>query len=122
MGREISRIEPVLPAAGISFQRHDGDDPNGVRLVQVEEREGKVIRQMPAHIAVDAPKAVGRSATVGDQVLNLVEKSPAQVGADRGVVGRRRRVFLVGLAMEAMRLHRPTILRMRADTTSPGMP
>jgi hypothetical protein len=37
-------------------------------------------------------------------------------------VRRSLGVFLVGLGMETARLHRPTILRMRADTTSPGMP
>jgi hypothetical protein len=37
-------------------------------------------------------------------------------------MSRGVRVFLVRLGVEAVRLHRPTILRMRADTTPPGMP
>ena len=39
-----------------------------------------------------------------------------------GVALDRLRVFLVCRWMKDVRLHRPIIFRIRADTSSPGMP
>jgi hypothetical protein len=72
--------------------------------------------------AVDPAKAPGRRTDFADQSLDLVVKMPAKFGPDSRVMSGSLGVFLVSLGMKPMRIHRPTIWRIRADTTSPGTP
>jgi hypothetical protein len=77
---------------------------------------------MASDIAVDPAKAPGCRTDFADQSLDLVVEPPAQFGPDFRVMSGSLGVFFVGLRMKPMRIHRPTIWRIRADTTSPGTP
>jgi len=67
----------VLPVIRIALQRHDGDDPHAIRLFEVEERIRKILRQVPAHVAVDPSETVRCGACLGDQALDLVVEARA---------------------------------------------
>jgi hypothetical protein len=60
------------------------------------------------------------AADVLNETFHLVVKTPAEFGINLRVVIGGVRVFLRRFGMEGVRFHRPTILRIRLLTTSPG--
>jgi hypothetical protein len=70
----------------------------------------------------EAKEAVGLAANFVDESLDRVVKPAAQLGRGGSVMLHRLGVFVFRLGMKDVRLHRPMILRMRADTSSPGIP
>lgn len=121
-GDWLLALQPVSPVVWITFDRRDGDDPDSVRLVEVDDGIGKVVRQVPPGVGVDPAEEARCRTDLCNRALDLVLKPPAEFRADSRVVRGGSGVFLVGLGMEAVRLHRPTIWRTRAETTSPGTP
>lgn len=77
---------------------------------------------MPAHVAIDPAEAVRCRAGIGDEAFDLVVEASTQRRSDFSVMCGGLAVFCIGLGVEGVRLYRPTIWRMRAETTSPGMP
>ncbi|GEM_PF-1273834 len=60
------------------------------------------------------------AADVLNDLLHFIEETTAKFGINPGVVIGGVRVFLRRFGMEGVRFHRPTILRIRLLTTSPG--
>ena len=86
----------------------------------VEHTVGELGREVSANVA-DMPVIEGRiGAHVRNQALYLLIETNAQHRTDACIVFGGGRVFLLGFTVEAVRFHSPTILRMRALTTSPG--
>lgn len=112
----------MFPVTWLTLERHDGNDPDAVGFIEIKHRKRKITRQVTPNVAVDPAKAPGRCTGFADQSLDLVVEPPAQFGTDFRVMCGRIGVFLVGLGMKPMRIHRPTIWRIRADTTSPDTP
>jgi hypothetical protein len=70
----------------------------------------------------EAKEEVGLAANLVDDSFDLVVETAAQLGRYGCVILDRLGVFLSRLGMKDVGLHRPMILRIRADTSSPGMP
>ena len=60
---------------------------------------------MAPSVTVDATKAAGRRANLGDDSFDFVVKSPTQLGTDFGLIRSGFGVLLVGFGMEANRYH-----------------
>lgn len=112
-----SAFEPVEPIARFALERHHGDDPNFVRAVDIENAVGKFGRKMAADGRADLAVEFRPFANLGNQALDFVVESAAQFPADGRIMLRGFGVFLIGLGMEGVGFHRPTILRIRADVT-----
>ncbi len=53
-------LQPVSPVVWITLERRDGDDPDSVRFVEVDDGIGKVVRQMPPGVGVDPAEETRR--------------------------------------------------------------
>lgn len=86
----------------------------------VEHTAGKNRREVAAIVA-DMSAVEGRMrANFKNQPLDLFVETNTERRTDPRVVFGRGRIFLLRFTVKAMRFHNPTILRMRALTTSPG--
>lgn len=68
--------EPVLPVIGVTLQRHDGDDPHLLRLIEKKHGIGEIARQVTPHAAVDPSKAVRRRTNLRDKTFDLIVETP----------------------------------------------
>ena len=75
---------------------------------------------MPLRGRVKMAETLWFAANVLYEAFHLVVKTSAEFGRNLGVVIYGVRVFLHRFGMEGVRFHRPTILRIRLLTTSPG--
>ena len=112
----------MFPITRLTLERHDSNDPNAVGIIGIKHCKRKIIRKVTPDVADDAAKAPGHCTDFADQSLDFVVKTSAQFGPDSRVMSGSLGIFLVSLGMKPMRIHRPTIWRIRADTTSPGIP
>ncbi len=79
------------------------------------------VAESAEYFSTKAVNPVVRLAVEGHDGENPnVEEPAAEFRADGGVMLRGLGVFLVGLGVERVRLHRPTIFRIRADVMCPG--
>ena len=101
---------------------HDRHDPHPVRFVEIDHGIRELAGQRAPGGWTEAKEAVGLAANLLDEAFDFVVETAAQFGRDGRLILDRLGVFLFRPGMEDVRLHRPTILRMRADTSSPGMP
>lgn len=70
----------------------------------------------------DATKPLWRDTDLVNQLWNGDEKAKSKVWTFLGAVSDGLEKFRLGLTVETVRLHRPTIWRALAITSSPGMP
>ena len=111
-----------FPVTGLPLEVHHCDDPHPLRLIQVDHRVGEDVREVPAGRRIEGPEAIGLTAHVLDHSLDFIVKASAQLWVYASVESGCLRVFLFRLGVKDMPLDRPTILPMRADTSSPGAP
>ncbi len=104
------------------MQVHHCDDPDLVGFIEANDR----IRKAPGETAprwwVELVELARVRADRRDGGLGLIEETAAQLGSDLGVETRRFGVLGVGFRVEDVRFHRPTIWRILAEVTVPGMP
>ena len=62
----------MAPVIRVSFQRHAGNNPNGVGLVEIEKRVRKIISQVSPDVAVDSSASMRRRTGVGNQSFDLL--------------------------------------------------
>ena len=101
---------------------HNRHNPDDIRLFKIDDGVGKNSAEMSPDRRVKSPESSRLHANLGNQPLDFIIKPATQFWGNVSVVSRRFGVFDVSLPMETMRFHRPTILRIRAETSSPGMP
>jgi hypothetical protein len=101
---------------------HHGDDPNLVGPVEVDDRIRKWLTEMPAGRRLEGPAKPRLCAHLIHKPVNAVMKTPAELRTDGRLVFRRRFELGTGRRMETKRFHRPTMWRISAMTSSPGMP
>lgn len=80
------------------------------------------MNQRPPSRRAEAKESVRLAENTGNDSFDLVVQAAAQLGRGRGIILNRLDILLASLGMKDVRLHRPMSLRMRADTSSPGMP
>ena len=97
------------------MEGHDSENPNIGGTIHVEDAEGEFAGEVTADGRADLTKKLRAFAGFGDQAFDLIVESTAKFGADVGEVLCRLGVFLIGLGVEGVRFHRPTIFRMRSD-------
>ena len=110
-----------LPITRTAFHVHHRQNPDAVGLLDVNHRIRKDGGEMPLRGRVKMAEAFRVAADILDEPLHLVVKTSAEFRIGLRIIFCGLRVFLFRLGMERVRFHRPTILRMRLLTTSPGM-
>lgn len=101
---------------------HDGHDPNTVRLVQVNHRIRELAGQRTLCGRTEPGKPLRLKANFLNEPFDFVVQAAAKFGRDCDVKLDGTEVFFVRSGMKNVGFQRPMILRMRADTSSPGMP
>src|SRR5208282_3429360 len=110
------------PIAGSPFGVHNCHDPHSIRLVEINHRIRESTGQGASGGRTELEETVGLLSHLADKPLDFVQKTPAQFGRDASVEFCRLRIFPSGFGMKRVGLHCPTILRMRAETSSPETP
>src|SRR5262245_12498134 len=112
----------LLPITGTPLEMHDCHNPNSIGLIDVDHSVRKHPGQMPSAGRIVKTKSTRLATYRRDDSLNLIKEACTQFRAYDGVPPRRFNIFMLGVRVEDMMFHRPTICRRRADTSSPGMP
>lgn len=103
------------PVVWLAVKGYDGENPDILGALYVEDAVGKLAGEMAADGRADLTESFGAFAGFGNQSLYLIVEPATEFWGDGGVMLCGLSVFLVGLGVERVRLHRPTIFRMRAD-------
>ncbi len=122
LGATTPSIHPPTPITQPPLHVHDGQDPHALRLLQVNNSKGKLLRQSPPRGRIEPEKSVRLAPNPQQQPFDFVPKTAAQFGRRRGVLLDGLGVFLARGRMKKVRLHRPRILRMPAEISSPAIP
>lgn len=121
MGRFTELAESFTPVSRSPFGVHDSYDPHAIRLVKINDRIRKLASQCTLGWRTDVKEAVGLEANFSDDPFDFVSETASERGYDGGIVFDGLGVFLARFGMKDVRLHRPRILRMRAETSSAGI-
>ena len=105
----------VNPIVRLAMERHDSENPKIVRTIRVADAVGEIAGEVTANGRADLAKKLRAFAGFGDQAFDLIVETTAEFRADLGLALRGLRVVLISLGVEGVRLHRPTIFRMRSD-------
>ncbi len=118
----VGSAYPMFPVAGFPVQGHHGKYPDAIRFIHINDCKGEIPRQAPARGRIVFSKTIWRCDDSSDYALDFFVKTNAQDGAaSLGVVHRSVGVFRIGLGVECVWLHRPTMRRILAEVSSPGM-
>lgn len=100
---------------------HDGDDPNAVRLIQVNYGLRKPEAEVSSRWRIKLAKALRMRANLGDQTFDFTIKPDSKLRINFGIIANGIRQFFVCLWMKNVP-HSPAIFRARASDSSTGMP
>jgi hypothetical protein len=101
---------------------HDSYDPHAIQLVKANDGIRKFASQSTLGWWTDAKETVRLAANFPDDSFDFVSEAASECRCDGGVVSDSLGVFFTRFGMKDVRLHRPRILRMRAETSSAGIP
>ena len=116
--RTVNSFYPLAPIIGAAFERRDRDDPDVIRLFDVNHRIGERQPEVPPRGRHDGAETGGPRADFCQKIVDVVVNALAEFGAHRSVVHRCLGELVVGVPVEAVGLHKPTILR--ASRTGSG--
>ena len=111
-------MQPVIRSA---LEVSDRQHKYALWLVHVDQRIRERFPEVAPNLSPQIRINPGRSAHIGNEAVYGVIVPLAQLLIFRRVAGQRLEEFSLRLWMEGMWLHRPTILRARAMTSSPGI-
>ena len=114
-------LNAAFPITRTMFHGHQRQNPDAIGLLGVNHRIRKDGGEMPLRGRVKMAEAFRVAADSLNEPLHLVVKMSAKFGRNLRVLICGVCVFLLRFGMKSVRFHRPTILRMRLLTTSPGM-
>ena len=113
-------LNAAFPITRTAFHVHHRQNPDAVGLLDVNHRIRKDGGKMPLRGRVKMAEAFRVAADSLNQPLHLVVKTSAEFRVGLRIIFCGLRVFIRRFGMERVRFQRPTILRMRRLTTSPG--
>ena len=111
-----------FPITRTAFQMHHRQNPDAVGLLNEDHRIRKDVSKMSLGGWVEVAKAFGVMADCLDETLHFIVETTGEFRVNLRIILRGLRVFLFGFGMKGVRFQRPTILRIRWLTVSPGMP
>jgi hypothetical protein len=100
---------------------HHGHDPDSVRLVDGKHGIGEAVAESPANRREHPTEPFRLETDLSDHRFDVIVEPPSQIEANLRVVLGGLGVLSCRGRVEGVRFHRPTIWRMRAETSSPGI-
>src|SRR5271154_1117176 len=113
--------QSVPPIFRLLMAVHDRKDEYGLRLIQINHQIGKLSSEGAADRRAELEEAFRLPANFIYESLDFIVEATAELRVNPGIIFGRLGIFAVCFRMKQMRLHRPTILRICAETSSPGM-
>ncbi len=102
-------------------QGHHRQNPNTVGLVEIDDGKGESPREVTSGGRIVTAEAIRGGSDLRDHAFDVVVKATAKIWtALRDILGGGSRILRVRLGVKSVRLHRPTIRRILAETSSPG--